>query len=89
MRDVETQRIQRFGFFTTRWVNAETDQMASDKAWQAVLAELAEKGHCSTPDQLISPINVKSVKLSWLEGLLHLRDGRGFTFYAEGGNEAV
>ena len=89
LRDVGTNEIRRLAFFTTRWVDAETEEMASEKAWQHVLAELAETGNCNPPEQPVAPVAMQSVKLTWLEGLLHKSSGKGFTFYPHDAHEAV
>ena len=63
--------------------------LIEEKAWQHVLAELAETDNCNPPEQPVVPVGMQSVKLTWLEGLLHKGSGKGFTFYPHDAHEAV
>lgn len=83
--DVESNRVDRLGFFTTRWIRAVTPNEAAEIAQKLVLAELAEQGTRNPSGVSIETRIEEVLALSWVESLRHRSVGRGFTFYRDDG----
>jgi hypothetical protein len=82
--DVESQKIDRFGFYTTRWVQAASSDGAGDAARVLVFEELARTGTKNPPEQPIE-VSVEEIEqVSWLEAIRR-GPGRGFGFYPDAG----
>jgi hypothetical protein len=84
--DVEKQQVDRLGFFTTRWVRAETPEAAGRTACSVVQDELAVTGNRNPPDQPLKVTISQVVRVSWIDGVRHRDGGRGFTFFPDGSN---
>lgn len=84
--DVEKQQVDRLGFFTTRWIRAETPEVAGRIARSLVQDELAVTGNRNPPDQPLNVTISEVVRVSWVDGVRHRDGGRGFTFFRDDGN---
>jgi hypothetical protein len=82
----ETNQLQRLGFFTTRWVRADSTEGACDAAQKLVIDELAVTGNRNPADQPLNLAVSEVVQLSWAAGLRHWRSGGGFTLYPDDSN---
>jgi hypothetical protein len=83
LTDPATTQLARFGFFTTRWVQAATVQEATSIACKLVIEELAAKGRVNPPDQPLNVTSQEVVQLSWIESLRQRGTGGGFSFFPE------
>jgi hypothetical protein len=81
--DVDTQKTNRLGFFTTRWVRAATEEDASAAACKLVTSELAATGTKNPPNMPVETVIEEVVELSWAESVRHPGAGRGFTFFID------
>ena len=84
--DVESKKIERLGFFTTRWVTASTAAEAEEIARKAVLEELAANGTRNPPGLPVEMRIEEVATLSWTESLRHTGTGRVFSFYPDDSN---
>jgi len=84
--DEGKQEVERLGFFTTRWVRAETPEAAGQAACNVVRDELAVTGDRNPPDQPLKVTVSEVTKASWVEGARHWDGGRGFTFFPDDSN---
>ena len=82
LTDAETQEILRLGFFTTRWVRADSREEACRKARELVVQDLKAKGTKNAPDEPTVITASQVVEVGWME---HLRraPGRGFAFFPD------
>jgi hypothetical protein len=81
LEGVDSQKVERLGFYTTRWVQAASPDEAGFVACQLVLAEL----ECTTKNPPEQPIGVtveRLAEVSWFEAA-RKGSGRGFTFYPD------
>jgi len=81
--DVETQKIERLGFYTTRWVQAASAEEAGRLARAVVLDEFATTGTKNPPEDPIQVAVDQVARVSWFE-MARRGPGRGFTFYPDG-----
>lgn len=81
--DAQTNRTDRLGFFTTRWVRAGSREEACIAACKLVMQELSITGNRNPPDQPLTLAVSEVVELSWTEGLRHWRSGRGFSLFSD------
>ena len=84
--DVETGRVDRLGFYTTRWVRARSREQAEAAAQKLVVDELAITGNRNPADQPLKLIVSEIAELSWADGLRHWGTGEGFTFFPDESN---
>jgi len=82
----ETQRVVRYGFFTTRFVRAATQAIASAEACRMVLDELARLGARNSPEQPVRVSAEETTSLSWHASLRQRGTGAGFTFFPDESN---
>jgi hypothetical protein len=80
--DVDSQKVDRLGFYTTRWVQAESAGDAGRLACRLVLDEFAQTGTKNPPDQPIRVVPEKVAEVSWFE-MVRRGPGQGFTFYPD------
>jgi hypothetical protein len=80
--DVDSQKIDRLGFYTTRWVPAATADEAGSVARRLVLQELERTGTKNPADQPIVLTVEELVEVSWLEAVRR-GPGGGFGFYPD------
>ena len=80
--DVESQKIDRLGFYTTRWVQGASADEAGRVARQLVLEELARNGTQNPPEQPIQLAVEEIEQVSWFEAVRR-GPGRGFGFYPD------
>jgi len=81
LRDADTKRIDKLGFFTTRWVRAQTPAEAERLAEGLVREELAVK--CGRPDAPFAVSVSELVRLSPLAALWRRSAGGGFSFFPD------
>ena len=79
---VDLQKIDRLGFYTTRWVQAASADEAGSAARQLVLRELERTGTKNPPEQPIGLTVEELAEVSWFEAVRR-GPGRGFTFYPD------
>jgi hypothetical protein len=80
--DVESQKIDRLGFYSTRWVQAASADEAGRVARQLVLEELARNG-TKNPPELPIHVAVEEIEpVSWFEAVRR-GPGQGFGFYPD------
>jgi hypothetical protein len=82
LTDAETQEILRLGFFTTRWVRADSPDAACRKARELVVQALEAKGTKNPPDEPTVITVSEVVEVGWLERLRRA-SGIGFLFFPE------
>ena len=73
-------RLERLGFSTVRWVEAESGEEADQIARGMVLSQLSKKRPSNPPDQPVE-LTTQVTRLSPLESSKHKDPGRGFTFF--------
>jgi hypothetical protein len=83
--DVDSQEVNRLGFYTTRWIQAESAEEAGRLASRMVLDELMKTGTKNPPEHPIHVAVDEVVEASWFE-MLRRAPGRGFTFYPDDSN---
>jgi hypothetical protein len=80
--NVDSQKTDRLGFYTTRWVRAASVDEARSVARRLVLDEFATSGTKNPPEQPIQMAVEDVVEVSWFEAA-RKGPGRGFTFYPD------
>jgi hypothetical protein len=80
--DVESQKIDRLGFYTTRWVQAASADEAGRVVRQLVLEELARSGTKNPPELPIHVAVEEIGPVSWFEAVRR-GPGQGFRFYPD------
>ena len=80
--DVESQKIDRLGFYTTRWVQAASADEAGAVAGQLVLKEFERNGTKNPPEQPIQVAVEELQEVTWFEAV-RKGPGHGFTFYPD------
>ena len=80
--DVDSQRVERLGFYTTRWVQAASPDEAGSVARQLVLEELERTGTKNPPELPIGLAVENLAEVSWFEAA-RKGPGRGFTFHPD------
>jgi hypothetical protein len=78
----DSQKTDRLGFYTTRWVRAASVDEARSVARRLVLDEFATSGTKNPPEQPIQMAVEDVVEVSWFEAA-RKGPGRGFTFYPD------
>jgi hypothetical protein len=80
--DADSQKTNRLGFYTTRWVDAASAVQAEALARRLILDELARTGTENPPEQPVRVAVEEVVEVSWFEAAWK-GPGRGFTFYPD------
>ena len=80
--DLDSNKTQRLGFYTTRWVEAASPEDAAAIATRLVLEELAARGTKNPPDQPVHVAVEELAVVSWFEAIRR-GPGRGYTFYPD------
>jgi hypothetical protein len=73
-------RLERLGFSTIRWIEAESEDEADQIARGMVLGQLSKKRPRNRPDQPVA-LTTQVTRLSPLESSKHKDPGRGFSFF--------
>jgi hypothetical protein len=76
----DQSRVERLGFSTIRWVEAQSVEEAERLARDMVLAELFRKRPRNPTDEPVE-LTTQVTRLSWLESSMHRDVGKGFTFF--------
>lgn len=74
-------QVERLGFSTVRWVEAESAEEAERLARDLVRSQLVRKRPRNPPDEPVE-LTTQVTRLSWLEGSMHRDVGKGFTFFS-------
>jgi hypothetical protein len=81
--NADSQRTDRLGFYTTRWVQAASADEAGRMASRLVLDEFSTRGTTNPPDQPLQVAVEGVVEVSWFEAARR-GPGSGYTFYPDG-----
>ena len=80
--DVDSQKMDRLGFYTTRWVEAASEDTAGELACLMVHDEFAVTGTRNPPEEPLQVAVEEIAQVSWFEAM-RKGPGRGFTFYPD------
>src|SRR5262245_18072002 len=80
--DAETRKIDRVGFYTTRWVEDASAEKAGPLASRLARDDLAKTGTKAAPDEPLHIEVDEIAQVSWFE-MARRGPGRGFTFYLD------